>query len=546
MPELNKPWLSYYDAEVPPALSYPELPLFALLDEAAERWPHRLALVCPGVAISYAQLRALTDAWAAGLAGLGLEPGDRAALLLPNLPQFVVGFYGALKAGLVVAPLNPAYKESELASYLALTGARCLLAQTAALPMVENALLQTQVTRLIVTAPEDARMLARWPDVTAGPLPAAGPLGFVDVLGTGAARRPPVAVSADAPALLAATGGTTGAPKVALGMHRSLVANTVQFRQWAAPWAEGSEVMAAALPLFHLFGLIVAMSVGVKIGATLLLVADSRDTSTLAAALAEHKATLLPAVPAIFQALSRQATAAQLRSLRWAISGAAALPASVKAAFEALSGARLVEGYGLTEAMVVTHCNPLRGENRPASIGLPLPGVEAQVVRLDADSCPQLPGALGELVVRGPALMDGYFAHPEETALTLRGGWLHTGDVARMDADGYFYVVDRLKDMIKVGGLQVWPHDVEEAIEALPQVAEAAVAGVPHPEHGEMVKAWVVLKPGQTLTAVEVRAWCQQRLALFKAPREVEFVTHLPRSAAGKVLRRELVQPRPG
>ena len=343
-------------------------------------------------------------------------------------------------------------------------------------------------------------------------------------------------------ALLAGTGGTSGAPKVAQATHRSLVANTVQFRQWAAPWGEGTEVMAAALPLFHLFGLIVSMSVGVMIGATLLLIADPRDAAALAVALAEHQATLLPAVPVIFQALCREATPAQLRSVRWAISGAAALPMSVKADFEALSGARLVEGFGLTEAMVVTHCNPMRGENRPGSIGLPLPDVEARIVGLDESAVQArlTPGELGELVVRGPALMAGYFARPDETALVLRAGWLHTGDVGHMDADGYFYVLGRQKDVIKVGGLQVWPREVEDVIAALPQVAEAAVAGGLHLEHGETVKAWVVLKPGQALSAEEVRAACRQKLAIYKAPREVVFVDQLPRTAAGKVLRREL------
>jgi long-chain acyl-CoA synthetase len=543
MPDLLRPWLTHYDAGVPPTLAYPDVPLDALLDEAAHRWPDRAALIYAETTLSYAQLKVLTDTWAAALAGLGMQPGDRVALLLPNLPQFVIGFFGALKAGVVAVPLNPAYKESELAFYLALTGARCLLTQTAALPMLENVLLQTQVTRLIVTEPSDAHQLAHRAHRPA-PFPtAANPLEFLDLLAWQAgAHRPAVAISPDDAALLAATGGTTGTAKVALATHRSLVANTLQFRQWAAPWAEGGEVMAAALPLFHLFGLIVALSVGVTIGATLLLIADPRDAAALAAALAQHEVTLLPAVPVMLQALSRQATPDQLRSLRWVISGAAALPAPVQAAFAAVSGAGVVEGYGLTEAMVVTHCNPLQGERRAGSIGLPLPDVEAQIVSLDemAALAPLPPDTLGELVVRGPALMTGYLARPEETALALRGGWLHTGDVGRMDADGYFYLVDRQKDVIKVGGLQVWPREVEDVLAALPQVAEAAVAGAPHPEYGEMVKAWVALKPGQTLSAEEVRAECQQKLAAYKAPREVAFVPRLPRSAAGKVLKRAL------
>jgi long-chain acyl-CoA synthetase len=301
-----------------------------------------------------------------------------------------------------------------------------------------------------------------------------------------------------------------------------------------------------AVPLFHVYGMIAGMSFAVQSGATMVLVPNTRDIDDVLATIDKYRPTIFPHVPAIYNAINNHPDVARgkyrLDSIRACISGSAPLLRETKEKFESLSGGKLVEGYGMSEAPTATHCNPLQGENRTGSIGLPFPDMEARIVSLEDGMTVLGTGQEGELVLRGPNVMRGYLNMPTETANTLRDGWLFTGDIAKMDADGYFYIVDRKKELIKPGGYQVWPREVEEVIAEHPQVLEVGVAGVPDPQRGETVKAWVVLKPGQEVSAADLRAWCKERLAPYKVPTQIEFRSELPKTTVGKILRRELVR----
>ncbi|HDQ34734.1 MAG TPA: long-chain fatty acid--CoA ligase, partial [Chloroflexi bacterium] len=352
--------------------------------------------------------------------------------------------------------------------------------------------------------------------------------------------RPALALSADDVAILQYTGGTTGLPKGALGTHGNLVANTLQFDAWIHDAAE-HEIILGVLPLFHVYGMVLTLIRAAYQGATLVL--TGRRPAEMLEAISQYRPTFFPGVPMIYRLLldhpGVEARAAELGSIRTCISGAAPLPPEVQQRFEALTGGRLREGYGLSEAPTATHCNPL-SENRLGSIGLPLPDIEAAIVDLETGERLLPPDTLGELVVRGPTVMRGYHHQPEATAQALRGGWLYTGDIARMDAQGYFYIVDRKADLINCAGFKVYPSEVERVLREHPAVADVAVAGVPDPYRGEAIKAWVVVKSGMTLNAEELRLWARDQLARYKVPHEIAFVEALPRSAVQKVLRRVL------
>jgi long-chain acyl-CoA synthetase len=373
---------------------------------------------------------------------------------------------------------------------------------------------------------------------------------FDDLLGpvqsTPARTRRLPAVGPDAVAILQYTGGTTGIAKGAVALHRNLVANVLQFKAWMTRLEEERETFLLALPAYHIYGMVCGMLLGMALRASVVLLPDPRAIDALLAAIQAHHVSYFPAVPTLYNAINNHprvsAGQVDLTSIKACISGSAPLMRSTKERFESLTGGRIVEGYGLSEAPTATHCNPLLGEQRLGSIGLPLPDVDARLVDPQDGSTDLPPGQPGELIIRSPQVMRGYHNMPEETRIALQNGWLHTGDIARMDSDGYFYLVDRKKELIKPGGMEVWPREVEEAIAAHPKVLEAAVAGIPDPYRGETVKAWIVLRPGEALTVSEVQGWCRERLAPFKVPTHIEFRDHLPKSAVGKVLKRELLR----
>lgn len=550
----SKPWLKHYDPGVPAQLEYPDIALFRFLDEAAARFPERPCTIFEDQIIRYREMKEATERLAASLRRLGVQKGERVGLIMPNIPQFVLAYYAVLRAGGIVVAMNPHYKERELLFHLSDSGAQMVIALEEDRTLLESIQPQTQVSRLIFSRVEDAARLtpagsgsdrASSPDAAA--IPTANTLQLLDLIQTPAGDTSiENTISGEDEAIFQYSGGTTGTPKAAIGLHRNLVANTIQFRRWLSGVQEGEEVVLAAIPLFHVYGMVIAMSMGVALGASLVLIPDARNTQNVLRNIDVYQATLFPGVPNLYLAINRHpevlAGKYRLQSIKACISGSAPLLREIKAQFEALTGGKLLEGYGLSEAPTATHCNPMLGENRSGSIGLPLPDVEARIVDLEEGKKELAPGEAGELIIRGPQVMKGYHNQPEETQKTLRDGWLYTGDIARMDEDGYFYIVDRKKDLIKIGGLQVWPREVEEVIAAHPQVAEVGVAGVPHSTRGEMVKAWVVLKPAAQLTAEEIKAWCRRHLANYKAPSEVEFCEGLPRTTVGKVLCRVLVQ----
>jgi long-chain acyl-CoA synthetase len=538
----SKPWLQHYDPGVESELQYRQVPLFTFLDEVGQTAPDLVCTIFQDNKISYGDMYRATEVFAAVLHQRGIRKGDRVGLLLPNSPQFVMAFYGIIKAGGIVVAMNPQYKQRELAFQLDNAGIKLVIALDTYQSKLEEALQRTGVEEVIYTALEDALSIT-----TALRTRYSGQSPFLKLISEFAGQtRPKLNIISEDPVIFQYSGGTTGIPKGAIGLHRNLVANTMQFRSWLVGLEQNREVVLCAIPLFHVYGMVIAMSVGVALGASLVLIPNPRDIEDVLSNIDRYHATLFPGVPNMYHSINQhpdvKAGRYNLQTIKACISGSAPLLRETKDRFEELTGGKLIEGYGLSEAPTATHCNPMFGENRAGSIGLPLPDVDSRIVDLQTGEKDILPGEAGELVVRGPQVMQGYHNMPEETDLTIRNGWLYTGDIARMDDDGYFYLIDRKKELIKIGGLQVWPREVEEVLIANPKILEAGAAGVPHPTRVEIVKAWVVLKPGETMEEEEVKNWCEQNLASYKVPADVEFRTSLPRSLVGKLLRRELIR----
>ncbi|HWR66274.1 MAG TPA: long-chain fatty acid--CoA ligase [Bellilinea sp.] len=545
---MTKPWMQHYDPGVPEHLDYPEITAFHYLDDAAEKYPNKACTIYRDQSITYTEMRQLSNVLAVGLVNLGVKPGDRVGIILPNIPQFILAFYGVLKAGGVVVAINPQYKQLELEYQLKDSEVDVIIALTTHRELLDEIRKTTPIQTVIYTQVEDAFDLVDTLLVTPTTIEECNPADADCWLTTVLTRSKDLSmdgpkISPNDVAIFQYSGGTTGTPKAAIGLHRNLVANTTMFRRWLVGLHDGQETVLAAIPLFHVYGMVIAMSVGMGLGASLVLVQNPRNLEELLSAIQKYRPTLFPGVPSMYQAINQHPEVVagnyDLSSIKACISGSAPLLPEIKLRFEALTGGKLMEGYGLSEAPTATHCNPMFGENRAGSIGLPLPDVDCRIVDLDT-GVDVAPGERGELIIRSPQIMRGYHNRPDEDAITLTDGWLHTGDVARMDADGYFYLVDRKKEMIKVSGFQVWPREVEEVIAMHPKVRECAVSGVPHPVKVEIVKAWVVLKPGEMLDSEEVRRWCGNLLAGYKVPAEVVFRQDLPRSTVGKVLRREL------
>ncbi|MBN2359588.1 MAG: long-chain fatty acid--CoA ligase [Deltaproteobacteria bacterium] len=555
----QQPWLKHYDPEVPLRLEQRSRCLGELLPETARRFPQldaiTLAVSAAGrvftSSLSFQRLNDLVERCAASLQRLGVERGDRVALYLPNCPQFAIGYCAALRIGAIAVPFNPLYAAREVEHQLADCGATVMIALSPYYDLVKQVQPRTALRRVVVTRIKDYFGPLLWSLYTltkerreARAHLAAGDLRWDELLRPGAPT--PVAVDENDTAVLLYTGGTTGVSKGVELTHRNLVVNAEQNRAWAR-LQPGVEKALTALPLFHAFGLTCGLNLGLLLGGTVILVPNPRDFEGLCRIIHRLRPTAFPAVPTLLVAIGNLPRLARydLRSIRLCPCAGSPLAPAVQRAFTERTGVPVIEGYGLTEAAPTTHGNPV-GACRPGTIGLPYPGTAARIVDLETGTRELELGAdgewtePGELLVRGPQVMKGYWNRPQETAQVLRDGWLHTGDIAQMHRDGYFRIVDRKKDMIIRSGHNIYPAEVEAVLLEHPAVLEALVVGQPDALHGELVKACVVLRPGADLDAATLTAFCGDKLARFKVPSIVEFRGELPKSAVGKPLRRSL------
>ncbi len=550
---MDRPWHAHYADGVPANIDLPDIALTRLLANSVEQHGELTAIRYYGEAISYQQLELLTNRFANTLIRLGIGPRDRVAIMLPNVPQAVIAYYGALKIGAVVVQTNPLYTTEELAQQMDDSGAKVLIAldlfRTQVAPMFERSPLESVLycgvrdylpTLLKLLYPFKAKRDGNWVSFDKQP----PEYDWLDSLAESEPTAPTFQPAADDLALLQYTGGTTGIPKGVMLTHRNLVANSLQCAAWIPGTRMGAERLLAVIPFFHVYGMTTCMNLAVALASEMILLPKFQTVEVLKA-IARYKPTLFPGIQAMYLALGNhpEATRYDLSSVRACISGAGALQADVRERFEGLTGATVVEGYGLSEASPVTHANPIGGTQVAGAIGLPFPNTDAQVI--DLEGAPLPVGEVGELLVKGPQVMQGYWNRSDESLTTLAGGWLHTGDMARMDEQGFFYLVDRKKDMIKTGGENVYPRDVEEVLFRHPKIREAVVAGLPDDFLGERIKAYIVLNEGETAEPEEIMDFCAEHLAKFKVPREISFLPELPKTIVGKVLRRLLVEAEP-
>ncbi len=549
----NKPWLTSYEKGVPEFVEYEDVCLPAFLERSAERFPDRSALNFQGYRIAFRQLKEMVDRFAAALSAFGVTRGDRVALLLPNTIPCVAAYYAILKIGAIAVMNNPLYSDRELDHQFNDSGAKLLVT----LDLLGNRMIdlrpKTHIQQIVITSIGDYLpfpknwlfpLVAKKKKLASDVKPADDIFAWKSILADHQPNPPSVTLDFEDVAMYQYTGGTTGVSKGVMLTHANLSRNVQQCRAWFPTFNEGAEVMLGALPFFHVFGLTTAMNFAIYMGWEDILVPKPQPEQLLEA-IGKYKPTFAPLVPTMYIGILNHAgiDRTPLTSIKGCFSGSAPLPVEVIRDFEKRTGAVIVEGYGLTETSPVTHINPFAGGKRKAgSIGLPIPDTECRIVDLNDGRTDMPTGETGELMVKGPQVMPGYWNKPDATAETLVDGWLHTGDIAQMDAEGYFYIVDRKKDMIISGGYNVYPRDIEEVFFEHPKVKEATAIGIPHPKRGEAVKVFIVLKEGATATQEEMIGFCHQKLAKYKWPTEVEFRTELPKSNVGKVLKKELRQ----
>ena len=572
---MERPWLKEYDSGVPSTIDYPKVPVHQFLLDTAAKYPDKPAMVFGNVVeplggalmdatMSYGQLLQLTLRFTAALQKLGVQKGDRVAVHLPNCPQFVIAYYATLMAGGIVVPCNPQYTPRELKHQFSDSGAKVAVTLSLTYPLVKQVRGDTQLEHVVVANIKEyfpgllkflfsvakEKKEGHFQDISGD----ANTYWFQDLLAQTSAKPQPVAVTPEDTGVLMYTGGTTGVSKGAQLTHRNLVANALQVRWWMSDSKEGQEVMMSALPLYHSYAMTVCMNQTIYLAGMMILIPNPRILDHVLKSINKHRPTLFPGVPAMYVSITNHPDVGKydVSSIRACVSGAAGLPPEVQQGFEKLTGAKLVEGYGLSESTPVTHVNPIYGKRKEGSwIGVPISDTDSMITDLETGETVLGSGDIGELCIQGPQVMKGYWNMPTETSNVLRehpalgpGVWLHTGDIARMDTDGFFQIVDRKKDMILgTGGYNIYPREVEDVLYEHPKVLEAAVAGVPvGTERGERVKAYVVLKPGETATEQEIIDYCRENLAPYKVPKFVEFRSELPKTMVGKILRRVLIE----
>lgn len=548
---MQKPWLNFYDKEVPKELNIPPLTIPDLLNNAAEKHPKHTACVYMGARMTYSQLKEHVDRLAVALQQLGVSKGDRVAIMMPNCPQAIIAYYATLSLGAVTVMTNPLYVERELEHQWGDSGAGVVISLDMFWPQIEKVKEKLPVRHVILGGIQDYMPLVK---KTLAPLALRRKGKWVDVnytdtvhsfkklIGGQPASPAAVKILPDDLACLQYTGGTTGLPKGAMLTHQNLIASLTQVRTFLLfEHQEAQDIALAIMPFFHVYGMNGLMNLSMRMAATLVLIPQPEIQSIVDAIVAERP-TFFTGVPALFAALNNYHSIdkVDLTSIKAIFSGAAPLPIDVMEKFEERTGARIAEAYGMTEASSVTHVNPLKGQRKFGSIGIPIIGTDAKIVDVEDPTKELDAGQVGELMVKGPQVMQGYWNKPDETATAMIDGWLRTGDIARMDEEGYFYIVDRKKDVILSAGFNVYPREVEEVLHQHPKIQEAAVVGLPDGLRGEKITAYIKLNPGETATAAEIRAFCRERLAPYKQPRKIIFRDDLPKSLAGKVLRREL------
>ena len=558
----SKPWQASYDPGVPREIVLENITLPGILARTASTFPDATAIRFVNSKISYAHFAEMVSAFAGSLEQLGLERGDRVAIHLPNLPQTLIAFYGTLAAGGVAVMTNPLYVAREIEHQWRDAG--CKIAVTA------DFLFAGSVSEARSKVPVQTYIVASIPDMLGFPLNVLAPFqlrhqsppAIANIPAEPNVHRFPelvrghrerasslwerVSSSRLAHTDLAAlqyTGGTTGIAKGAMLTHRNLAANAAQNASWFPMAQPGNEVFLAALPFFHVFGLTVGMNFPILIGGEIVVVPNPRDIRGLVRCIEHHKVTIFPIVPAMVRAISNlpKIDDANLSSVRVCVSGSAPLPEAALRRFEELTGGKIIEGFGLTEASPVTHCNPVQGERVVNSIGLPVPNTDCRIVSVEDSTTEVATGEAGELLIRGPQVMRAYWNQPNETAVTLRDGWLHTGDLATMDERGYFRIVGRKKEMIVAGGYKIYPDEVDRVLALHPDVLESATIGVPDEKRGETVKSFVVLRDGKQVQPSELVSFCGKHLAPYKVPKQIEVRQELPKSAVMKILRRQLL-----
>ncbi|MEW8979398.1 MAG: long-chain fatty acid--CoA ligase [Symbiobacterium sp.] len=542
---MERPYLKAYPKDVRWELDFPAVPVYQMLFDQSQAHPERTALIFMGKRISYRELVELVDRFGAALQRrYGIRKGDRVGIILPNSPQNVIATFACQRIGAIPVQFNPLYVAREIAYQVRDSGSRLMITLDLFWQKVREA---GGAEAYIWTGVQDFlnfplnflyRMKAKPPRI-----PASDAAHFMDLLqeSPDAIQVAPVEPKEDL-AVLLYTGGTTGVSKGVMLTHSNITANITQIREWIGMDDSRHHTVLAVLPMFHSYGFTAAVNTGLATGSTVVLV-PRFEAGDLLKTIAKYRPTIFPGVPTMYVGLLNHPDVGKydLSSIELCVTGAASMPVELLQKFEQVTGATIMEGYGLTETSPVTHANPRTGKRIPGSVGLPYPGTDVRIVDLETgEDLP--PGGEGEVVIRGPQVMKGYWNKPEETAATLRDGWLYTGDIGRMDEDGYLYIVDRKKDMIIAGGFNIYPREIDEVLYQHPAVLEACAVGVPDAYRGETVKAFVVLKPGMHATEQEILDFCRERLAAYKRPRSVEFLPELPKSTVGKVLRRELVE----
>ncbi len=545
---MDRPWYRFYDEHVPRSLDYPEIPVYEILDESARRYPDRVLSIFFGKEITYGKMKDLSDRFAYSLMSLGVGPGKNVAMLLPNSPAFLISYYGILKTGASAVPLNPLYTTHELEYHLSDSGADTLVTIPMFLDKVAPLPEKTPLRRIIYAYLADflpfplnlAQKVREFPSVMRAKRSSRADFyNFSDML-----RNPPpsdfrpVKVNPRDMAIMIYSGGTTGIAKGIMLSHYAVVANAHMIRTWGD--LNPDERMMAVLPFFHGYGMNVTMNAPILAGMSIVMLPRFSARQT-ARTIHRYRPTVTAAVPTMLVALSSldDIDRYDFSSLKAVWVGAAPLTRAIKENFEKKTGGRAIEGYGLTEAVTAIMANPYRGKHKVGSIGLPFPDVDARIVSIETgEDLP--PGEKGEIVLRTPTMMMGYHGMPDKTAEAIRDGWLYTGDIGYMDEEGYFYITDRKKDLIIVGGFNVFPREIDELIYRHPKVKEGITVGVPDDFLGERIKVFIVLKEGETATEEEFMEYFREHLVKYKVPSEIEFRKELPKSAIGKILRRVL------